>query len=216
MAYQVFFGLLPHDFGQVKGQFLFWSLFLVSWIGAKSLFYLTLPSHLSHDLLTQMSFWTGGGFVFYGGLLAGLIYLVIIQLCGFKLKVDHLWPILPALTFGHAVGRLGCLLAGCCFGKETDWWWGIYQHGHDRHPTQLLEAIGLFLLGAYLLKSQKAKSLLLAQYFVFYGIIRFGVEMLRGDEIRGEWGVMTPSQWISLGLVLLGVSLWTRLRLSRT
>ncbi len=216
VAYQVFFGLLPESLGQMKGQFLFWSLFLVSWIGAKSLFYFTLPAHLSHDLLTQVSFWTGGGFVFYGGLLAGLFYLSIIKILGLKISAKDLWPLVPALTLGHAIGRLGCFLAGCCYGKETDWWWGIYQHDHYRHPTQILEALGLLVLGYYLLKSKKEKALLVAHYFLFYGLIRFGVEILRGDEIRGEWGIFTPSQWISLALIILGLGLWSRSRVSST
>lgn len=214
VAYQVFFGLRPDELSERKAQFLFWTLFLVSWIGAKSLFYYTLPEHLAHNLLTQVTFWTGGGFVFYGGLLAGLIYLTCLQIFGFKLKIDILWPLVPALTLGHAIGRIGCFLAGCCYGKETDFWWGVYQHDHYRHPTQILESLGLFVLGYYLLKAKKSKSVLLAQYFILYGIIRFGVETLRGDEIRGEWGSLSPSQWISIFLILLGTSLMFRNRVS--
>ena len=114
---------------------------------------------------------------------------------------------IPALTLGHGVGRLGCLLAGCCFGKETDMWWGIFMHGHYRHPTQLLEATGLILLGLYFLKSHVEKNILLIRYLIIYGVLRFGVEALRGDEVRGLWGPLSTSQWLSLLLITVGLCL---------
>lgn len=208
IGYQIFFSQLPATLPRWQGQLLFWGSFLFAWLGAKLLFLLTLPDDLSRTLLAQISFWTGGGFVFYGGLFGGVVFLGVYRfLLKQRLDAEVFWPIVPALTIGHAIGRVGCLLAGCCFGKETEAWWGIYLHGAHRHPTQLIEAIGLMVLGVFLLRSRLPVRVLAATYLVTYGILRFGIELLRGDEIRGNWGGMTPSQWISLALLVTGVGL---------
>lgn len=208
IGYQVFFAKIPENYPRWQAQLLFWGCFVFAWIGAKFLFLLTIPNNLFLGLLTESTFWTGGGFVFYGGLLGGLFFLFLFRYI-FKLRLDAqiFWPIIPALSLGHGIGRIGCLLAGCCFGEVTDAWWGVYLHGAHRHPTQLLEAMGLLALGIYSLKRKKAASSLASDYLLGYGFLRFGVELLRGDEIRGEWGVLTPSQWISLGLILAGLIL---------
>jgi phosphatidylglycerol:prolipoprotein diacylglycerol transferase len=199
VAYQVFFSLTENTLTRKHAQFLYWGIFVAAWIGAKLLFTLT-----SLNLLLEPTFWIGGGFVFYGGLLFGLGFIVLFHFFIKKLSPIVLWAIAVATTYGHAIGRVGCLLAGCCYGKETDWWWGIFLHEHNRHPTQGLEALALLGLGAYLQLSKKPKLTLLSFYFVGYGIIRLFIEALRGDMLRGSWGPMTPSQWISLGLILLG------------
>lgn len=205
VGYQVFFDLMDGKLPWLKSQLLFWGIFLFSWLGAKVFFYLTLPDSLSQNLLTQMSFWTGGGFVFYGGLLAGALFLGIFRLLGNPLRAEILWPILPALCLGHAIGRIGCLLAGCCYGSPTEWWWGLWINHSHRHPTQLLEAIVLFSLGIFLLKSKQSRVLLFIYYLLIYGAARFLLEFLRGDEIRGSWGPLTPSQWISLAGISIAV-----------
>ena len=204
IAYQVFFA--KTDLAPLTAQILFWGLFVSSWIGSKLFFYFTSDSLIQKTLLAEASFWTGGGFVFYGGLIFGLVFLGIYKLFKCPISLQTLWAILPALTLGHAIGRIGCLLAGCCFGSITDLWWGIELHGAHRHPTQALESVGLFLLAILLLKS-KASLRPLALYFIGYGLLRFVSELLRGDEIRGQWGPLTPSQWISLILIMSGVML---------
>lgn len=209
-AYQIFFSLIPKDISWKVSQFIFWGIFLFSWLGAKILFYLTLPKNYPYDdLLTQISFWTGGGFVFYGGLLGGIIFLLVSQTAGIKLSLQLLWPILPSLTIGHGIGRLGCFLAGCCYGKPTTLAWGVFMHGFYRHPTQLLEAAGLLALGVYLVRAKQSKITLITVYLISYGSMRFFIELLRGDEIRGSWGFLSPSQWISLLLILMGMALFT-------
>lgn len=205
MAYQLFFSKV--DIPQKFAQILFWGIFVFAWIGSKLFFYLTTESVHQHDLLLEASFWTGGGFVFYGGLLFGILFLAIYKISQFPLTLKTLWSILPAITAGHAIGRIGCLLAGCCYGAETSSWWGIELHGTHRHPTQLLETLGLLLLLILLLKTRPTLRSV-SFYFMGYGILRFGIECLRGDLIRGMWGVFTPSQWISLALVLGGSMLF--------
>ena len=201
VAYQLFFA--KADITPKYGQILFWGIFLSSWIGSKLFFYFTTESINQQDILSQASFWTGGGFVFYGGLIFALLFLGIYKILKLPLTMQTLWAMLPAVTLGHAIGRIGCLLAGCCFGSKTDLWWGIELHGSHRHPTQVLESLGLFLL-AFLMFKARASIKSFAVYFMGYGIIRFGIEMLRGDEIRGMWGPLTPSQWISMVMILGG------------
>jgi len=201
VAYQVFFSRV--QIRPIYGQFLFWGIFLSSWIGSKLFFYFTSTTEYKNALLFEASFWTGGGFVFYGGLLFALVFLGLYKLLKFPLTVQNVWAMLPALTLGHAIGRIGCLLAGCCYGIETSAWWGIHLHGANRYPTQLIESLGLFVISFYLLRS-RASLKSFSVYFIGYGVLRFGIELLRGDEIRGLWGPLTPSQWISLGLILLG------------
>jgi phosphatidylglycerol:prolipoprotein diacylglycerol transferase len=211
IAYQIFFGLQEKDAPRIQVQIIFWGIFLSAWLGSKILFYLTMPP-LEQNILTNVSFWTGGGFVFYGGLLASILFLLILKLTKFPLTEKNFWPTLPALTFGHAIGRVGCLLAGCCYGKETNWIWGIQLHDHLRHPTQIIEAVGLLILGFHLLKTHRPRVKLLSEYFMGYGVLRFCVELLRGDEIRGLWWTMTPSEWISIFLFILGLSLLLRVK----
>ena len=204
VAYQIFFSHLD-QLPRWKAQLLFWGIFVSAWVGAKLLFYATYKE-VNRDFLGELSFWTGGGFVFYGGFLAATCFVLIFNKLN-KISFSQLWFLLPALAIGHGTGRIGCFLAGCCFGKPTELFWGVFMHGHYRHPTQLIEAIGLFALGFYLLYSQKEKRSLFSSYLMGYGLLRLIVEALRGDSVRGSWGILTPSQWISLGLLVAGISL---------
>ena len=199
VAYQVFFSLIENSLTWKQAQILYWGIFVSAWIGAKLLFTVT-----SANLLFEPSFWIGGGFVFYGGLLFGMGFIALYHFTIKKMSSTVLWSLAVATTYGHAIGRIGCLLAGCCFGKETDLFWGIFLHDHYRHPTQALEAICLLGFGGYIHYSKKKKFTLLATYLIGYGIIRLFIESLRGDLVRGSWGPMTPSQWISCALIILG------------
>lgn len=204
IAYQIYFSLLDPTYSRLKAQILFWGIFVTAWLGAKIFFFLTYPKELN---AVDLSFWTGGGFVFYGGFIGGLLFIALFKLIDKKLDLKVLWAMLPAIAFGHGIGRIGCLLAGCCFGKPTDFFWGIYLHDHYRHPTQLLEALSLIAIGTYLFKSKKNKLLLVSHYLISYGVIRIVIEALRGDVVRGLWGPFTPSQWISILLISSGLTL---------
>ncbi len=212
LAYQIYFSLVPQEFLRRHSLALFWGIFLFAWLGAKLLFYLTVPSEISKDILMQASFWSGGGFVFYGGFIGALIFLVMYKAIGFPLSISLLWPMLPALCIGHGVGRLGCFLAGCCYGSPTTWFWGVHLHGANRHPAQIIEAVLLLVLGVGLLKSTAKKITLIYVYLISYGLIRLVVEGLRGDQVRGQWGPLTPSQWISGLLLISGAFMMLRSR----
>ncbi len=205
VGYQIFFHFLDTSFNRLRAQLFFWGIFFFSWLGAKILFLISYKSN--DDLLLNANFWLGGGFVFYGGLIGGGIFLILFKLFNRSINLQSIWSLFPALTGGHGIGRLGCYLAGCCYGEKTDLFWGLFQHGEYRHPTQLLESSFLFLFCFFALKVCSQKSKLIVYYFIGYGLIRIFVETMRGDEVRGSWATYTPSTWISFGLIGLGLLL---------
>lgn len=144
------------------------------------------------------------GFVFYGGLIAGSVcVLLTVRWFGFspELPGDVL---IPALPLGHAFGRIGCFLAGCCYGKASD---GILSvtfpfMSHSVLPVQLFESAAELLICIYLTYcSLKGKRFPICRYIFLYAPVRFVLEFLRGDEIRGRLSVFSTSQWISLVLL---------------
>ena len=143
------------------------------------------------------------GLTFYGGLFGGIagflfIYYVFVRKSS-TLKIAECFKIAPpAITIGHAFGRIGCFLAGCCYGKPTDSWIGVKFPflSEPVIPTQLIESIFLFLLTAVLLvlifKFNFKYTFVV--YLGAYSIFRFIIEFFRGDE-RGQFlGVFSPSQ----------------------
>lgn len=210
VGYHLFFSKLDSQLINLKTKIFFGGLFFFSWLGAKTLFYLTAPFDLT--LIKNISFWTGGGFVFYGGFIGGALYILIFKSINKEYTWEKIWPILPGLVVGHAIGRMGCFLAGCCFGHPTDLFWGVFINQEYRHPTQLIEAIFLFLIGYKLLKSTTEKRILFSYYLISYGTLRVLTELLRGDEIRGQWWGISPSTWVSVVLVAIGTSVFFRIK----
>ena len=167
------------------------------------------------------------GATFYGGLIGGTaMFIVIYFIAGhFLFKDKYHVPMLrtasdiaPAcITVAHGFGRLGCLMAGCCYGARCDAWYGIeMQHlGYQVVPVQLYEAIYLFALSAiFLVLFKKGKKYLMPAYMMAYAVWRFIAEILRNDD-RGATVVdfLTPSQFISVllltgGLLLLAIELY--------
>lgn len=187
----------PNLFEQKKFQLFFFFLFVISWIGAK-VFYLILSAKDQAGILLQNhSFWFGGGFVFYGGLVFGLLY------CFLLTKLNPFWNwkkfknIIPGLILGHAIGRVGCFFAGCCYGVETENFFSFYMHEAHRVPIQLYEAIGLMGLYFTYLRWPKVET-----YLFGYSLLRFILEFYRGDSIRGTYFSLSSSQWVSVFLIV--------------
>ena len=159
------------------------------------------------------------GATFYGGLIGGAgIFLLIYFTSGakiFKESREHIKSFFLiadiaaiSIAAAHAFGRLGCLMVGCCYGKITDKWFGIYMPALQAKvvPIPLFEAIFLFALGgvfAFMLLHKKSGTL--AYYMMFYGAWRFFIEYAR-DDYRGTTIVsfLTPSQLIAILMVLGG------------
>ena len=170
-----------------------WSI-VVGWLGA----------HVFDVLLKKQDF-GHAGFTFFGGLIFGSVFFIVLFLRYFKRDnlITALNVSVMPLILGHAIGRIGCYFAGCCYGKISD-------HSNYlsslflRHPTQIYESIFLFMLFAFLSIKEKMKIYIsnLFIYLVLYGAFRFFIEFLRGDY-RGQYlGCLSPSQWISLSIIM--------------
>ena len=158
----------------------------------------------------------GSGLVFYGGLITGFFGCVLgIRIAG--CRFSNVEPcVVPYLPLAHSIGRVGCFLAGCCYGFEYEGCLAVHypnsvsglspEQGY--FPTQLLEAvlnIGVCLALLAIRSPKRKPGQLLAAYAGFYGVVRFIVEYFRGDAIRGSLLVFSTSQWISLGLMIASI-----------
>jgi phosphatidylglycerol:prolipoprotein diacylglycerol transferase len=117
----------------------------------------------------------------------------------------------PGLALGHAFGRVGCLMGGCCYGRTVDpsFPLAVELHGASRHPVQLYEAAGLLAICALLLalsrRLQPRPGALVALYLGSYAILRLGTETLRADDFeRGVLGgAISTSQAIALAMLAI-------------
>lgn len=162
------------------------------------------------------------GATFYGGLIGGAAcFLAIYFIAGkFMFKethehLEHFWDVADiaaaCIAIAHSFGRIGCLMAGCCYGAETDAWYGIYMVALDKRvvPIQLYEAIVLALLFAFFVyRILKKKTYNLQLYMAVYGIWRFLIEYAR-DDYRGDSFIsfLTPSQLTAVFMVVGAVAL---------
>ena len=177
----------------------------------------------------SQKFSLGGSMTFQGGLIGGVVsFLIVWNLYVFviaprtKIKIlqnnmnasiSDALPIIPiGITIAHAFGRLGCTFAGCCHGAETDAWYGIWMYtaefGHAKVvPTQLFECIFLFALGGVmtLLLFKFKFKYNFGLYAVAYGVWRFIIEFVRDDHRGSFLGALTPSQFWSIIMVILGI-----------
>lgn len=195
-------------------------------VGAKVLYIINdWSTYVAHpgEIFSISTLQSGG--VFSGGLIAALAAAV------WYIRKHHL-PALatcdafgPGLALGHAIGRLGCFAAGCCYGKPTSAWWGVTftnpvaaqlvgtPLGHALEPTQLFEAaveLANFFLLMWMFQRKKFDGQVFGAYLILYGVARFFLEFLRDDPGRGSvfGGVMTGTQLIAIGLVILGGVIW--------
>ena len=183
--------------------------------GAKLLYLITqLPAILQDPSLLKD---VRDGFVVYGGIIGGILASYIYCRTKKQAFMPYFDLVMPAVSFAQGFGRFGCFFAGCCYGRETDAWYGITFHnssfapnGVKLIPTQLISSAGDFIICALLLwfASKKPKTgRVAAAYLVLYGIGRFAVEFLRNDY-RGSVGVLSTSQLISIGAVIGGIVLY--------
>lgn len=154
---------------------------------------------------------------FFGGLAGGalaflLIYFIYVKKKFPNEKFNNILTIAPAcITIAHGFGRIGCFLAGCCYGKETTSWIGIKFPGmsHAVYPTQLFEALFLFILSTILiiLAFKYNFKYNMVVYLFSYGIFRFLIEFIRGDERGAYFLSLSPSQWFSIACIIIGTIL---------
>lgn len=163
------------------------------------------------------------GATFFGGLLGGAGVFLLAYFVGGRFMFSDGYhkksffgvanAASASIAVAHALGRIGCLMAGCCHGMTTDSWYGIYMHGSFGYqkyvPVQLFEALFLFaLFGFIVYRIYRGGSLCLPIYMTVYGVWRFFAEYLRADD-RGQSPVsfLSPSQLTAVLLVLGGAAL---------
>lgn len=214
-------GLSEKDFWGVV-----YAVFFGAILGGKILYWLVEWRSLADGTLRPLRDFRYG-FVFFGGFLGS-------SLAGWAYRRRHPFDFLrvadyfaAALPIGHAIGRLGCFMAGCCAGKPTSLPWGVrFTHpeslvdpglaGMALHPTQLYEAAADLLIAGVLMAmlrsrpKEAASGRVLAAYACLYGGARFAIEFLRGDDRGGALLGLSVSQWIGLGCAVAGAVFWVR------
>jgi phosphatidylglycerol:prolipoprotein diacylglycerol transferase len=162
------------------------------------------------------------GGVFYGGLIGAVVATAILL----RLRRISFWTFAdaaaPSVALGQALGRVGCFLAGCCWGRECTLPWAVtftnpvarenvgVPLGVPLHPTQIYEFVGTLVLCLLLLRFERRRfsGETFARYVLGYALLRGTIEFFRGDP-RGEvLGVMSTSQFIALCGVAVAVVLW--------
>ena len=182
---------------------------IVGFIGAKIFFVLTHMEDFRRDPWGSLG---SEGFVVYGGVIFGTLACWVYS----KMKKERflVWAdiLLPGVALAQGLGRIGCFLAGCCYGRPTDSCLGVVFPPHSMAPagvplvpTQLISSAGDLLLCGILLAYDRRKHRaggVLAVYLSLYSVGRFLVEYLR-DDYRGSVGALSASQFIAI-LVLIG------------
>lgn len=191
-------------------------------VGARTLHVISYwEAEFANEPWTEILMVQKGGLVFYGGLigatLAGVSYLLWKKLPVWKFG-DILTPSIP---LGYVLGRMGCLMNGCCYGRVFELPWAIRfpqghsTHGTSVHPTQVYDAllsVGLWLLLEWLFRRKRFDGQVFAAYLLGYAVLRSAVEFFRGDystHYLGGWA--TPAHLVSMAIFAAGLILLWRL-----
>lgn len=202
---------------------LFFYAMIAGLVGSRILYVIHSVDDFWSNPLVFFRVWEGG-LVFQGGVIGSL--LVAFWYCRKHnlpyFKMSDVFA--PALSFGHALGRVGCFFAGCCFGRQcsTDFPLAlIFPHvdraiappGVPLYPTQLFESFGEVIIFSFLVFFRKKKPFdgaVILLYLILYSILRSVNEVFRGDIERGF--VVEPylsnGQFISIIFVIASGSLW--------
>jgi len=193
----------------------FWTV-LSGIIGAR-IFYILLNLEVFLDDPIEIIMIQHGGLAYQGGFIFGLMATVIFLKKNKLAFLPMADLVAPYIALGHAIGRIGCFLNGCCYGRPVSW--GIYVpglHAH-LHPTQLYEAVSLFII-FFILKGFRRMTLPAGQVFALYLVLaaleRFVVENFRGDHDVLYWG-FSIYQLVSLGIMAAGLALHVAIKFQK-
>lgn len=193
---------------------IFLLVLIFGFIGAKLLFCLVNLRAVIDDPKLILS---GDGFVVYGGIVGGIASVMVY--CRIKKTsfLAHLDLLAPSVALAQGFGRIGCFLAGCCYGRETDSSFCIVfknslyaPNGTKLVPTQLIMSAGNFIIALVLLlyaKKERKKGRIVGLYLILYSAGRFVIEFFRNDH-RGAVGFMSTSQFISIFTLIFGILLF--------
>lgn len=166
-----------------------------------------------------------GGLVFYGGFIGAALAMIGYGYWKKLPKGAYADTLAVGVPLGHALGRIGCFLNGCCWGRTCALPWGVtfpvdsevFRHQLSQapmlmkplpvHPTQLYEAAGLLFLCALMwwwFNKGTFKHRLMWMYVVLYGTLRFGVEIVRDDEPHWIFSRFTNAQGVAMVMIIVG------------
>lgn len=190
--------------------------FIIAGIGGARLFYfLWFPDQFFQDPVGSL--FSQGGLVWYGGVIGAFIATIIYTRIK-KIGLHHFGDIItPAAALGLAIGRIGCLLAGCCYGAPCALPWAIqYPHTHETqgipvHPAPLYETFLMLIVMGILLRLDKNKpfeGFTTWWFFILAGVVRFSLEFVRGDKLVWSQELhISASQWVSVAGIVLGTGM---------
>ncbi|MCK5099037.1 MAG: prolipoprotein diacylglyceryl transferase [Desulfobacteraceae bacterium] len=195
---------------------LIFTILISALIGARLMYVIINFAYYRNDLISVFKLWDGG-LVFYGGFIASVIgsYIFIrIKKLNLLKTADM---IAPGIALGHAVGRVGCFFAGCCYGKTCSKPWAVTFSNSDSlaplgvhlHPTQLYSVfsnLSIFLILLLIYKMKKFHGQVFFSYLLIYSIFRSYIETFRGD-FRGDFFgfPISVSQGISLVIGIISI-----------
>lgn len=184
---------------------------LMGFLGAKLLFCIVEWRAFVRDPLSLLK---SNGFVVYGGIIMGVLAGYLWCRLRKLVFLDYFDIVLPSVAVAQGFGRLGCFMAGCCYGRETDSAFGIVFHNSNYAPngvrlipTQLISAAGMFVIAGLLFlyaRKPRKQGTVGFLYLILYSTGRFCVEFLRNDY-RGEIGILSTSQFISIFIFAMGI-----------
>ena len=200
---------------------------LGGFLGAKLLYLLVTFNEIEWNRFFEAEYFKAimqGGFVFYGGLIGGIAAAL---LAGKLHKLDigyYFTHCIFLIPFIHGFGRIGCFMAGCCYGIPYDGPLAVIFpessmaiHGVKLFPVQLVEAVCLIIISFIIfLMTVKFKSRFTVEaYLILYAIVRFILEHFRYDPERGYFMGVSTSQWISILLftaAIISIIVRTKIR----
>jgi phosphatidylglycerol:prolipoprotein diacylglycerol transferase len=191
-------------------------------VGARTLYVISYwNEQFSGHPFTEVFMVWRGGLVYYGGFIGSSLATILYA----RFKALPLWRLSdvlsPSIALGSVFGRVGCLMNGCCYGRECHLPWAIHfpaghqTYPHGVHPTQVYDSLlnlALYLALVWLYRRKKFDGEVFAAFLIGYAAFRFLVELFRGDYPQyylGGWA--TPAQLVSIGILAIGIVLWMML-----
>lgn len=187
---------------------------------AYALFFCCIGGHLLSAMVmtlkSEFNFYYSlmhSGFAFYGGLIGAVVGIGLYCKIHKEKLLEYLDIIFSLLPLGQSIGRFGCFLNGCCYGRAY-FGFAAVLYPIDGNmilvfPTWFVESflcMTLFLYMQFICR-KRIRGYHTSVYLFGYSVIRFLVEFMRGDEIRGVWGSISTSQIISIAGFLCGCSI---------
>ena len=197
-------GLSENDFTNIAI-----CLLIFGWAGGKLLFIIV---NIRSFLVSPLSMLGSEGFVVYGGIITGILSIFIYCKVKKLSFLSYMDMMAPAVAINQGLGRVGCFMAGCCYGRPTESRFSVIfpegclaPAGVRLIPTQLISAVFDLAMAVFLIlitRKLKYRGMISGIYLMLYGIGRFIIEIFRADIDRGMVGALSTSQFISIFMIL--------------